>query len=69
MKLRKKEHESKKFLMFELVSVRIVSLIFATLLFVGFVAVHPVLLGKEISYYNISYTTPLAITLPMVLWN
>ena len=42
--------------MLELVSVRVVILIFAELLFVGFVAVCHVLLGQEKIYSNISKT-------------
>ena len=40
MKIKVREHKYKDNLMFELVSFNVVSLIFETLLFVGFVAMH-----------------------------
>ena len=53
--------------MFELVSVSVASLIFAALVFVGFVAVRRMLLVQEILHYKISKTVPLVIILPPVL--
>ena len=50
--------------MFECVSVSVLSSIFATLLFVGFIAVLRMLIGQEILYYKLSKTVPLAIILP-----
>ena len=52
--------------MFELVSFRVVSLVFVTLLFFGFVTVGRMLLGQKRRYSNISKTVPLAIISPTV---
>ena len=53
--------------MFELVSVGLAYLVFATLPFVGCVTVNRFLLGKEILHSKISKTVPLAIFSPTVL--
>ena len=53
--------------MFELVSVRVLSSVFATLLFVGFVHVRHVTIGQEISYSKISKTVSFFIWVPLVL--
>ena len=67
MKVKRKRKKPQKYLMFDLVSVRVVSSIFTAILFIGFVAVRNVLLGKEILYYNISQNVPLSIIYPNVL--
>ena len=67
MKLQRKEHKPQKAFMFEVVSVSVASLIFAILLFVGFIALHRMILGQERSYYNISKNFLLVMILPKVL--
>ena len=52
--------------MFELASFRVLYMIFAALLFVGFVAVQNVILGKETFYSNISKTVSFFIWVPLV---
>ena len=47
--------------MFRLVSASVMSLIFATLLLVGFIDVRSMLLGHEILYPKLSKTVPLDI--------
>ena len=63
MKLQRKKQKSQKSLIFGLVSGKVASLIFSTLLFVGFISVCRMVLGQEILYSKISKNVPLDIIL------